>query len=191
MTGKALEKRQRNGGAAQRTAAARARHLPRPAKPAVSRVSLVVVSLFLLPAGVLFLPTTLLLAVGLIPTFVALIVDRAPEKYAAITVGPMNLCGVLPAALELWQGSHTVEHALRLITDPLTLLVACSAAGVGWLVFYAVPPLVAGIIVAHHEQEIKRAREHQDKLNAEWGEEVAAGLSALAAPDRTDRRTDS
>ena len=189
MTGKALEKRQRNGGAAQRTAA-RPRHLPRPAKPAVSRVSLVVVSLFLLPAGVLFLPTTLLLAVGLIPTFVALIVDRAPEKYAAITVGPMNLCGVLPAALELWQGSHTVEHALRLITDPLTLLVACSAAGVGWLVFYAVPPLVAGIIVAHHEQEIKRAGDHQEKLSAEWGEDVAAGLSALTTQSRPPRRAD-
>ena len=140
---------------------------------------MIVVALFLLPAGALFLPTTLLFAVGLIPTVVAVIVDRDPEKYAAITVGPLNFCGVLPAALELWETGHTVDRALDLITDPVTLLVMCSAAGVGWLVFYAVPPLVAGVIVARNEQEIKRAREHQDKLGAEWGDEVAAGVSAL------------
>ena len=189
MTGKALVKRKPSDRAADGPAGRPQSPFRRP-KPAVSRVSMIVVSLFLLPAGVLFLPTTLLLAVGLIPTLVALVVDRSPEKYAAITVGPLNFCGVLPAALELWQGSHTVEHTLRLITDPLTLLVACSAAGVGWLVFYVVPPLVAGIVVAHHEQEIKRARDHQEKLSAEWGEDVAAGLSALTTQSRPPRRAD-
>ena len=42
------------------------------------------------------LPTVMLLGIGMMPTFVAMLTDRRKEKYATLCVGGMNFTGVLP-----------------------------------------------------------------------------------------------
>jgi hypothetical protein len=147
----------------------------------VSRAGLVLLVLFLIPAALLFLPSTLVLAIGMAPTLVALVVDRDPEKYAAITVGPVNFCGVLPSLIVLWQSGHEMSGAVRLLADPLNWVVMFGAAAAGWVILFTVPPAVAAFLVHRNEAEIKRLTAHQEDLVEEWGPEVAQSASAMSS----------
>jgi hypothetical protein len=57
--------------------------------------------LIMLPVGLIFLPSTILLAAGMIPTAVAYVVDRDPDKTAPMTVGGLNLAGVVTFLISL------------------------------------------------------------------------------------------
>ena len=142
-------------------------------KGGISRGKVTILIIFLIPAGLLFLPTTVVLLVGLVPSLVALIIDRDPEKYAAITVAPINFCGVLPLIFTLWQQGHEFRHAIGLLSDPVNWLIMFGAAAVGWVIFFCVPPAVAALLTHMNEAEIKRLTAHQEKLVEEWGPEVA------------------
>lgn len=119
------------------------------------------------------LPTSIVLAVGMIPTLVAWIIDRDEEKYAPITVGVMNLCGVLPGLLALWNGGHTIAHALSRVSDPYTLLWAFGAASVGWAIHMGVPPLVGLWHVWRTRTRIDELEDRQRRLVEEWGRTIA------------------
>lgn len=125
--------------------------------------------------GLAVLPTTILFLVGMAPTLVALAIDRDREKYAAITVGSLNFCGVMPSALSLWFGLHTVDHALTLLSNPFNWLIMYFAAGLGWVLYHAVPPVVAIFLTMRSEREMEGLKERQQSLIAEWGEAVTGG----------------
>ncbi len=149
------------------------------------RSSLGRVLLFLLlvaPAAFIVLPTTLVVGIGMVPTIVALIVDRDPEKIAALTVGPLNFCGVLPWLITLWRHHHTVREALSLLGDPLTLLTMFGGAALGWALYFIVPPAIAAVMIHNNKSEIKRMQDHQGKLIAEWGIEVNGKSGHFADP---------
>lgn len=137
-----------------------------------------VTGLCLLPVGLLLLPTTLLFAVGMVPTLVALIVDRSREKLAALVVGSLNFSGVMPSAIVLWRDGHTVSAVLRILSDPIDWLTMFGAAGLGWLIYYSVPPLVAELTSLQHQREIDRYEQRQKALVEEWGKAVAGEESS-------------
>ncbi|HET8727476.1 MAG TPA: hypothetical protein VFO41_08200 [Alphaproteobacteria bacterium] len=132
------------------------------------------ITLSSLPVALLILPTTLLFVIGMVPTLVAMVIDRDPNKYAPITVGSLNFCGVMPAAISLWQNGHTLGRSASLLADPFTWLTMYAAAAVGWLVYFFVPPAVSLVVGLRAEAEIKRLQERQADLIEEWGEEVAS-----------------
>ena len=144
----------------------------RRAKRGPNAAGILLAVIITVPMMVLIMPTSVLLLIGMAPTIVALIVDRDPDRYAAITVGPLNFCGVLPSAMTLWQGAHTVPDALRILADPSSWLVMYGAAGAGWLIYMAIPPVVAGFLIQRHESEIKRLRKRQEDMVAEWGQAI-------------------
>lgn len=104
-----------------------------------SSSGMVTVLLILMPVGLIFLPTTVLLAVGMIPTVVAYVVDRDPDKTAPMTVGGLNFAGVFAFAVSLWQAGHTMAALSRILTDPFAWLVMYGAAGLGWTLYYGIP----------------------------------------------------
>jgi len=128
--------------------------------------------LLVVPLAVVVMPTTVLLGVGLIPTLVAFAVDRDSEKSAAITVGAMNFCGVMPFAIQLWQRGHTLDLSMGLIASPFTWLVMYGAAAVGWGLYFVIPPIVASFVVMRDEDKIRDLEEQRQALVEEWGIEV-------------------
>lgn len=126
----------------------------------------------LAPAGLMMMPTSVLVLAGLAPTFVAYLIDRDPEKSAAITVGAMNLCGVAPFVVRLWQRGHEMAVTLRMLADPGTWLVMFGAAAIGWLMYFFIPQIVAAFITLRNQTRIKELEERRSLLVADWGAEV-------------------
>ena len=60
-----------------------------------------------LVASVLFLPSTMILLAGMMPTIAANVVDKTRQKSRTISVGMMNLAGCMPFLLELWMSSSS------------------------------------------------------------------------------------
>lgn len=130
--------------------------------------------LFLLaPASIFALPTALITLIGMIPTVVAHICDRDPDKTAPICVGAINICGILPFVMDLWKHQHTMQAAMKLLGDPFTWLVMYGAAAVGWGFYYLIPPIVTNFEVTMAEGRIESLLKKRRELMEEWGGEVA------------------
>lgn len=142
----------------------------------LARKVFVIVALMAL-AGVVVLPTTLVLLAGLVPTFAAFLSSREEGVYRGLTVGFVNMAGILPLLLTLWGNSHTVGQATFLLADPLNWLMMYGAAGIGWLVFYTVPPGVLAVMRWRYQMEIRQHRKTQQDLIGEWGKDVEVRVS--------------
>ena len=139
-----------------------------------SSYGLVWLSLTFVGVVIISLPTVILLFFGMLPTFVALIVDRTRQKYAVFCVGGMNFSGVFPYLLDLWAGEHTAGSAMELVTDVFSLLLMYGAAGFGWMIFIAIPPVVGAFLTVMAQRRVSQLRREQKELIEEWGEDVAA-----------------
>lgn len=135
---------------------------------------------------VLALPTVFVGFFGMAPTFVAFIVDRSRERYATFCVAGINGCGVFPYMLDLWTGSHSINQAISIMTDPFSLIVMYGAAAFGWMMFITVPPVITSFLGVMAQQKVATLRTQQRKLIEEWGESVARPMeqpSVQAAND--------
>lgn len=116
--------------------------------------------------------TVLFLSLAMLPTIVAYIIDRSPQKYATFCVGGMNFSGSFLYLMDLWAGERSVSSAMALITDVWTLLTILSAAAFGWMLFVAIPPVIATVLTVMAQRRLSLLRTTQLQLVQEWGESV-------------------
>ncbi len=133
-------------------------------------------AVFALPILAVLLPSLLVLAVCLLPTLAAYVADRYRDKSLAVTVGLMNLCGALPVLAELWSRGQTMGAAGEVLADVFLWLLAYGAAGVGWLLFMMMPPVVTAYYSLTGTNRIHELRQRQERLLELWGPEVADRL---------------
>jgi hypothetical protein len=124
-------------------------------------------------AGVWFMSSALIVVIGLMPMFVAFFVDRSKKKTKAVTVGAMNMAGITPFLLELWVSENSMEKALSIILDPMAIIVIYSAAGIGYIIDWAVTLAVANFMYQRGIARKKAIEERQVELIERWGEEVS------------------
>ena len=115
---------------------------------------------------------TLLVCIGLLPTVVALFTDTDENRSGLATVGYMNLAGVLPFLVELWQKGQTMEAAMAIIRQPYSWVVMFGSAGLGHLILYAVPVMISSIVILNLESRLKTLQEGRQQLEAIWGPDV-------------------
>ncbi len=148
---------------------------------ASGKSSMAIVWWALFIAGTLFIfPGLVLLVVcGLIPGIVAYLIDRSPKKYATFCVGGLNLAGICPAALKLWNGDNNVAQAFAILTSPFELIIMFAAASFGWLIYIFVPPIVVALLTVIAQHRVAQLREEQKVLIKDWGDGVAVGPQAM------------
>ncbi|MFH1158618.1 MAG: hypothetical protein V1721_07035 [Pseudomonadota bacterium] len=130
-------------------------------------------SIFMLfVAALVFLPSTIVFSICMIPALVAAIVDNHQQKTAWLTVGAMNLAGTVPVWFSLWDMGHTVPAAFQLISTPGTIILSYGGAVVGWIIYYNVTPFVAAIVLGKNEARYRAVERRQKELIEKWGEEV-------------------
>lgn len=133
-------------------------------------------------------PTLIVALVGMIPTFVAYIIDTRPQRYAARTVGYMNFAGVTIVAAEMWGGDNTWQRALELISQPTNWLIMFGCAAVGWVFFYAAPPIVYAYLTVANEVKSKQLQKEQRELIKEWGDEVKTDAPDVESDDAAPKQ---
>lgn len=124
------------------------------------------------PLLFLFLPTVVFLGIALLPTFVALVVDRSVKRYGGMTVGGLNFAGAVPYLLNLWTGDHSVPEVLNILSDVFALMTIFGSAAVGWMIFAATPAVVTTVLTLTSSRRLAALRSRQKELIEEWGTEV-------------------
>lgn len=124
------------------------------------------------PLAYVLHPTIIVAIGGMIPTWVAYIVDNRPQRYAARTVGYANAAGVVIVAMDMWLRDHTWQRALELISDPLNWAIMFGAAALGWALYFALPPMMRTYLAVTNELKLKQLKTEQRELINEWGLEV-------------------
>ena len=131
---------------------------------------LTIIALF----GVLLaaLPTATVVAVGLLPTVVALIVDLTPGRYLMRCVAGLNISGIAPFLQQLWAGENNMSAALSIVADPFVWLAIYGASAIGWLLFLGVPGAVAITQSLNIERRVNALKQEQKDLLNEWGDSI-------------------
>ncbi len=118
-------------------------------------------------------PALIVYLVGMVPTFVAIFIDRDPRKYASITVAAMNFSGVSFYLVDFLAGTASFSRALEMVSDVFVLAVIYGAAASGWILIMALPPVTAVILTALAESQVQSLRKEQSELVKNWGPEVS------------------
>ena len=153
--------------AKQAPAKAEAAEEPKGFKPALLLV-------LLLPAAALMAPLAIVLVAAMVPSLVARLVDASPGRYLTFTVSSFNLVGALYFVNQVFTMGNSLDAAGRVLQDSIGWLAALSGAGCGWLLFLAMPPLIAKMAEAQSALRMRRVHRDQSQLVSEWGEGVAA-----------------
>lgn len=127
-----------------------------------------------------------LLVFGLLPTFVAVLIDRSPQRFAFFSVFAMNFAGIFPYLLDLWMGSNSMSVAIDSLTNVFALFVMYGCAALGWILFIITPPVVTTVMTIIAQRRVTILRARQKKLLAEWGDQVTGEESKEMDPDEAD-----
>lgn len=119
-------------------------------------------------AGALSPAAALLLLCGLLPGFVAILTDTDPRQTLGMAVIPMNLAGLIPFCLQLWHDRHPYAALFTMITTPWVWLVIYLSAALGWLLYYAIPPLVLIVMEWGMTQKQTALEAERNRLKQEW-----------------------
>ncbi len=127
-------------------------------------------------AAVLFLPTTALFFVGMLPTIAARVIDRTPEKTKVLTVGFMNFAGVFPYWYDLLELGHKFDNAMAILSHPLTIIAMYGAALMGYVIEWSVTGFVASVMVQKGKSRLDNIKKAQETLIKQWGPEVSGEI---------------
>lgn len=75
-----------------------------------------------------------------------------------------------------------IDHSIALLLQPKTLLLAYAAAAFGWLIYFQVPGMVAGVLAKRGLKRLAEIDQHQQELLRKWGPRIAADPASMARP---------
>ena len=132
------------------------------------------VFMWLLAAGILFAfyESIVLLLIGMIPTGIALLADRSPQKDYARSVGYLNFAGCLPWMIDFWMSGGGFARVFEIVGDPFILGVMYAAAAAGWGLCFAMRPFVTTYLIVAAEVKEAQLAKRQTELADVWGEAV-------------------
>lgn len=126
--------------------------------------------------AVMFSAVSIIMVVGMVPTIVAGVVDRTKGKVRTLTVGAMNFAGCAPFMIEVFKNGNNISTAIAYIMQPRTIVVMYFAAGMGYLIDWAMTGIVSSIMVQKAKNRLKDIQKQQKELVERWGPEVTGTI---------------
>ncbi len=123
--------------------------------------------------GIIFLPTSMLLLVGMLPSGFAFIIGHRGRGVRASTVAAMNLSGCTPYIFKLWASGNNFEVSLDILSDPQTIMIMYLAAAFGYMIDFVVTGLVSSYLFQKGVRRMRAIKERQKVIISHWGREVA------------------
>lgn len=128
-----------------------------------------IVAMFVAP---FMFPTVILVFAGLLPTLVAVLVDKDREHSYATAIGAMNCAGITPFVIDLWIKGQSMATVMQILTTPTSWLIILGAAAIGQMIVSVVPQAMATLTLAHMDVRIKVLKNNLDLLQKSWGTDV-------------------
>lgn len=127
------------------------------------------IMIFTIGAIIVLQQSSIMLLVGMLPAFVALIVDNTHGKSWAKTVFCFNMAGLLPALLEVYIGDGNTLRSLQAHMGDMTMwLIAYGMAGMGWVVIWLSPLAAEQFLKLFTQSSIANCQRKMARLDAEW-----------------------
>ncbi len=126
--------------------------------------------------AILFWSSSLLIIIGMIPTFVAWVLDKSYQKSKTLTIGALNFAGCFPYLVDIWKAAEPMAQSLRSITDPVTIIVIYSAALLGYIINYFTVIAVSSHISEKAKKRILAIEKEKAELEKRWGKKVSGDM---------------
>lgn len=136
------------------------------------QVTLVFVSI----ASIVLLPTTMLLMVGMLPTFAAFLVGGRKGYGRAYCVAATNFVGCYLFILQLWSAGHTFNSSMLLISNPMNIIVMYCAASIGYFLDWVLSGMTVSVIQQRAKNRLSKIRDRQQALTDQWGPKVTGSI---------------
>lgn len=124
-----------------------------------------------------FYESIVLLAIGMFPTGIALLLDRSPQKDQARAVGYLNFAGCTPWVIDFWMGDGGFAKVFDVVADPIILAIMYMSAAIGWGLCFVVRPFVGTYLRMSADFRESQIRKRQETLVEIWGEEVTEEIT--------------
>ncbi|MDH5722029.1 MAG: hypothetical protein OEY94_01740 [Alphaproteobacteria bacterium] len=128
--------------------------------------------LFLVFGGLVFLPTSMILCIGMLPSIVALLTSSIVTRSRVSTIAALNFVGCVPFVFELWSLGNDFETSFEIITEPLTIIIIYGTAALGYIFDWVVVGVVSAYLYQRSEARLKAINKRQEQLVEAWGEKV-------------------
>jgi hypothetical protein len=129
--------------------------------------------------GIIFFPTVILLFFCMLPTIVAHLIEKSPSKFAARTVGYINLSATFGLGWQLWTTDNSTQGAIDILNQLLPVSLVYLSALFGWFIYFIIPSIVDTYLQVSYEIQIRSAKYRQIQLAKEWGIDVGEGAEEL------------
>ncbi len=111
----------------------------------------------------------IVMLIGLLPAFVATLVDTTPDRSWTKTVFCFNLAGLMPSLVEMVFAPNIGLATIQAVMgDPFMWLLAYGSAGLGWCVIWASPRLMEHFLVFYYRKCVDRHQAKLVKIDEEW-----------------------
>ncbi len=127
-------------------------------------------------AGLIFLPTSMLLLVGMLPSLVSVLFSSKGVGAKSSTVAAMNLAGCAPFVLDLWSSGNDFEASVDILFSSQTIMVMYLAAAFGYMIDWVVTGLVSSFLYQKGILRMKDIRKRQKFIIKRWGAGVAGDV---------------
>ncbi len=107
-------------------------------------------------------------AASMLPTIMAIFIDKGKHRCASATICAFNLAGTLPYLVKLWESDMVNSVAKFMIADVSTWMIVYGASGVGMLLYLSLPLLVVKLYEVKIQMQLNKLQEQYNTLSNEW-----------------------
>ncbi|MEM6811671.1 MAG: hypothetical protein AAF549_04305 [Pseudomonadota bacterium] len=126
--------------------------------------------------AIVFMASTLLLLVGMLPTIIAALIIQYKYRSKVLTIGALNFAGCFPYLLNIWMSQDRVSAMLDAISNPITIIVMYGAAGIGYVLNDFVTKAVKVMMMQSAKKRLEAIEKEKKNLEDRWGRKVRGDL---------------
>lgn len=126
--------------------------------------------------GAVFLPVTVVLLAGMLPSIVALFVDNTREKTRALTVTLLNFVACFPFVMDVAFRPQNMQTAYEVLADPTNIVIMYAGAVVGYFFDWTMAGISNVVMTTRAHTRLESIDKRQAELKRRFGVEVTGEI---------------
>jgi hypothetical protein len=111
---------------------------------------------------------------GMLPSILAIIMDKGAGRFASQTISACNFIGILPFLFDIGVNYEKSIAAKEAMGQPYTWFIIYSFAIIGLMLIYVLPNVTSIIFTIKAEAKLKKLAQDQERIKNEWGENISS-----------------